>query len=198
MPLVVGEERAAIRLCQEAIERGVFAQAIRPPTVAGGNLPAAPGGHGLAHARGAADGGGGARRGRARYRAGPGGNRAATPEREIAAPERYSPRRRSSRSFPNSSRMPRSPRSRPNSMLGASAWRGREVTGTERVRRRTHVEAPAPRVAHGSVGPATSRAPRSTSSARPRSLARPSRAPPAPACEGCSSPAPTPVSARRS
>jgi glycine C-acetyltransferase/8-amino-7-oxononanoate synthase len=33
VPLIVGEERAAMRLCQEAIERGVFAQAIRPPTV---------------------------------------------------------------------------------------------------------------------------------------------------------------------
>jgi 8-amino-7-oxononanoate synthase len=33
VPLVVGEERAASHLCHEAIERGVFAQAIRPPTV---------------------------------------------------------------------------------------------------------------------------------------------------------------------
>lgn len=33
VPLVVGEERATMRFCQEAIERGVFAQAIRPPTV---------------------------------------------------------------------------------------------------------------------------------------------------------------------
>jgi 8-amino-7-oxononanoate synthase len=33
VPLVVGDERAAMRLCQEAIEGGVFAQAIRPPTV---------------------------------------------------------------------------------------------------------------------------------------------------------------------
>jgi 8-amino-7-oxononanoate synthase len=33
VPLIVGEERAAMRLCQGAIERGVFAQAIRPPTV---------------------------------------------------------------------------------------------------------------------------------------------------------------------
>ena len=37
VPLIVGEERAAMRLCQEAIERGVFAQAIRPPTVAAGS-----------------------------------------------------------------------------------------------------------------------------------------------------------------
>jgi glycine C-acetyltransferase/8-amino-7-oxononanoate synthase len=33
VPLVVGEERATMRFCQEAIERGIFAQAIRPPTV---------------------------------------------------------------------------------------------------------------------------------------------------------------------
>jgi glycine C-acetyltransferase/8-amino-7-oxononanoate synthase len=33
VPLIVGEERAAMRLCQEAIEEGIFAQAIRPPTV---------------------------------------------------------------------------------------------------------------------------------------------------------------------
>jgi 8-amino-7-oxononanoate synthase len=33
VPLIVGEERATMRLCQGAIERGVFAQAIRPPTV---------------------------------------------------------------------------------------------------------------------------------------------------------------------
>ncbi len=36
VPLVVGDERDTVRLCQEAIERGVFAQAIRPPTVAPG------------------------------------------------------------------------------------------------------------------------------------------------------------------
>ncbi len=36
IPLIVGDERAAMRLCQEAIGRGVFAQAIRPPTVATG------------------------------------------------------------------------------------------------------------------------------------------------------------------
>jgi 8-amino-7-oxononanoate synthase len=33
VPLVVGEERLAMALCQQAIELGVFAQAIRPPTV---------------------------------------------------------------------------------------------------------------------------------------------------------------------
>jgi len=33
VPLIVGEERQAMRLCQEAIEQGVFAQAIRPPTI---------------------------------------------------------------------------------------------------------------------------------------------------------------------
>jgi glycine C-acetyltransferase/8-amino-7-oxononanoate synthase len=36
VPLIVGEERAAMRLCERAIERGVFAQAIRPPTVPAG------------------------------------------------------------------------------------------------------------------------------------------------------------------
>jgi 8-amino-7-oxononanoate synthase len=37
VPLIVGDEREAMSLCQEAIERGVFAQAIRPPTVAAGS-----------------------------------------------------------------------------------------------------------------------------------------------------------------
>ncbi len=37
VPLIVGDEHVAMRLCQEAIERGVFAQAIRPPTVAAGS-----------------------------------------------------------------------------------------------------------------------------------------------------------------
>jgi 8-amino-7-oxononanoate synthase len=36
VPLVVGDERVAMRLCQEAIKGGVFAQAIRPPTVPAG------------------------------------------------------------------------------------------------------------------------------------------------------------------
>ena len=37
VPLVVGDARDAVRLCQAAIEQGVFAQAIRPPTVAPGS-----------------------------------------------------------------------------------------------------------------------------------------------------------------
>ncbi len=37
VPLILGDEHAAMRLCQEALERGVFAQAIRPPTVADGS-----------------------------------------------------------------------------------------------------------------------------------------------------------------
>jgi 8-amino-7-oxononanoate synthase len=37
VPLIVGEERATVRLCQEALERGVFAQAIRPPSVPSGS-----------------------------------------------------------------------------------------------------------------------------------------------------------------
>ncbi len=36
VPLVVGDERDTLRLCQESIEHGVFAQAIRPPTVPAG------------------------------------------------------------------------------------------------------------------------------------------------------------------
>jgi 8-amino-7-oxononanoate synthase len=36
VPLIVGDAQAAMQLCQATIERGVFAQAIRPPTVADG------------------------------------------------------------------------------------------------------------------------------------------------------------------
>jgi glycine C-acetyltransferase/8-amino-7-oxononanoate synthase len=36
VPLIVGEERAAMSLCQRALERGIFAQGIRPPTVPAG------------------------------------------------------------------------------------------------------------------------------------------------------------------
>jgi glycine C-acetyltransferase/8-amino-7-oxononanoate synthase len=36
IPLLVGGERDALALCQAALERGVFAQAIRPPTVPAG------------------------------------------------------------------------------------------------------------------------------------------------------------------
>jgi glycine C-acetyltransferase/8-amino-7-oxononanoate synthase len=36
VPLIVGDEGEAMSLCQEAIEHGVFAQAIRPPTVPDG------------------------------------------------------------------------------------------------------------------------------------------------------------------
>jgi 8-amino-7-oxononanoate synthase len=36
VPLVLGDERAALALCEETIARGVFAQAIRPPTVPAG------------------------------------------------------------------------------------------------------------------------------------------------------------------
>jgi 8-amino-7-oxononanoate synthase len=36
VPLVVGDEDMAMRLCGEALQRGVFAQAIRPPTVPSG------------------------------------------------------------------------------------------------------------------------------------------------------------------
>jgi 8-amino-7-oxononanoate synthase len=36
VPLIVGDPQAAMSLCQATIERGVFAQAIRPPTVPAG------------------------------------------------------------------------------------------------------------------------------------------------------------------
>jgi len=36
VPLIVGDERAAMSLCEAVLRRGVFAQAIRPPTVAPG------------------------------------------------------------------------------------------------------------------------------------------------------------------
>jgi 8-amino-7-oxononanoate synthase len=36
VPLVVGDSANAVRLCEAALERGVFAQAIRPPTVPDG------------------------------------------------------------------------------------------------------------------------------------------------------------------
>jgi glycine C-acetyltransferase/8-amino-7-oxononanoate synthase len=36
IPLIVGEADLALRICEAALERGVFAQAIRPPTVAEG------------------------------------------------------------------------------------------------------------------------------------------------------------------
>jgi glycine C-acetyltransferase/8-amino-7-oxononanoate synthase len=37
VPLIVGEEREAMCLCSQALERGVFAQAIRPPSVPDGS-----------------------------------------------------------------------------------------------------------------------------------------------------------------
>ncbi len=36
VPIIVGDERDAMSLCEAALDRGVFAQAIRPPTVAPG------------------------------------------------------------------------------------------------------------------------------------------------------------------
>ena len=37
VPLIVGEAGLAVRICEAALERGVFAQAIRPPTVPAGS-----------------------------------------------------------------------------------------------------------------------------------------------------------------
>ena len=61
IPLIVGDAGPAMRVCEAALERGVFAQAIRPPTVPDGHVAAAPGGDGDAHE-------GRAARGRARAR----------------------------------------------------------------------------------------------------------------------------------
>ena len=36
VPLVIGEADLAMRICEAALARGVFAQAIRPPTVPAG------------------------------------------------------------------------------------------------------------------------------------------------------------------
>jgi glycine C-acetyltransferase/8-amino-7-oxononanoate synthase len=33
VPLVIGDSRQTMEVCERALERGVFAQAIRPPTV---------------------------------------------------------------------------------------------------------------------------------------------------------------------
>jgi glycine C-acetyltransferase/8-amino-7-oxononanoate synthase len=37
LPLVVGQADDAVRVCERALERGIFAQAIRPPTVPDGS-----------------------------------------------------------------------------------------------------------------------------------------------------------------
>ena len=37
MPVIVGDPRRAMALCERALEGGVFAQAIRPPTVPAGS-----------------------------------------------------------------------------------------------------------------------------------------------------------------
>ena len=37
LPLVVGEAADAVRVCERALEKGIFAQAIRPPTVPEGS-----------------------------------------------------------------------------------------------------------------------------------------------------------------
>jgi hypothetical protein len=37
LPLVVGDADDAVRVCERALEKGIFAQAIRPPTVPEGS-----------------------------------------------------------------------------------------------------------------------------------------------------------------
>jgi glycine C-acetyltransferase/8-amino-7-oxononanoate synthase len=36
IPLVIGDPRTAMALCEDGLRRGIFAQAIRPPTVPDG------------------------------------------------------------------------------------------------------------------------------------------------------------------
>ena len=98
VPLIVGDERDTLRLCQEAIERGVFAQAIRPADRAGRDLAAAPGGDGLAHGERPAHGRGGARRGGAQARPGPGELGTPLPEPEPAGQPEQELERESARS----------------------------------------------------------------------------------------------------
>ena len=64
VPLIVGEEHSTMRLCREALERGVFAQAIRPPTVPAGSSRLRLAAMALAHALGAGARGERPRRGR--------------------------------------------------------------------------------------------------------------------------------------
>ncbi len=66
IPLIVGDPALAVRICEAALARGVFAQAIRPPTVPASDLAAAPGGDGVSPRGGAAGGGPHARPGRSR------------------------------------------------------------------------------------------------------------------------------------
>ena len=51
---MVGDPRRAMALCERSLERGVFAQAIRPADRARRDVAPAPGGDGQPHARAAA------------------------------------------------------------------------------------------------------------------------------------------------
>ena len=135
VPLIVGDAAEAVRASERALERGVFAQAIRPPTVPGRHLAAAAGRDGLAHTLRAARGGRHARQGRAAGarapgpRAEPGGARAglrraprrrlggrvpcggcSSPARTPASARRSWPRRSAPRSWRAARRWPPSSR----------------------------------------------------------------------------------------
>ena len=88
VPLIVGDAAPAMRICEAAIERGVFAQAIRPPTVARGHVAAAAGGDGVAHQGRAARGRARARPRRAAGRLPPGAGEPVAAARET----RHAPR----------------------------------------------------------------------------------------------------------
>jgi len=100
IPLIVGDERAAMRLCQEAIGRGVFAQAIRPPHGGDGDLSPAPGHDGLAHRRGPVHGRERAWGRRARAGVGSGGDRGTRHRARAAGPRARRPEHRAVRRGP--------------------------------------------------------------------------------------------------
>ncbi len=101
VPLIVGDERATMRLCQEAIEHGVFAQGDPPAHRRSWHLTPAPHHDGLAHRLGPGDGRERARRRRAQDRLGPRRDRIAL---RGAAPCRGEPRRRTRRTGANRAR----------------------------------------------------------------------------------------------
>ena len=123
VPLIVGEERDTMRLCQAAIERGVFAQAIRPPTVPAGTSRlrlAAMASHTASDMRMAA--GVLAKRG-AQARAGPGASSARRPSPSLRRSRRAGAGRAGGARRPAGARGPR-PRPRPRRSTSRRRGRG--------------------------------------------------------------------------
>ncbi len=94
IPVIVGDASRAMSLCERSLDRGVFAQAIRPPTVPRGQLAAAADGDGEPPQRGAPRRGPGdrpcGRRARDRQRGRRSRPGAAAGRRRLIAPERRS------------------------------------------------------------------------------------------------------------